>query len=332
MNGWRSVAYVESPLQLLSAVEAHAHGVLGSNTDIVVRDANRQYESTVRYVERMGLPQGIRLFGARDTRWLPGHTSAQGRFTHVLGDPLSGQQQSLLLRRNYVGNLVIIDDGVSTLSVLEDLAANRPLVRPTSASSPARLALGRAMTHVIRRRAFAGKVTFFTSLPLSESVLHAAGTLDISVITHAFPWLSANILEDAHFPPQVIVGSAFAADRYITTDAYVQWIRQIASCGDAVYLPHRRQRPDVLAHISEIPSVSVARDLPLAEIALRGLGPEHHVHSLPSTSLLTLHRRFSQRGVQVTMYDIPDTWWCPSTPADLRTQLIRPVELLRIAS
>ncbi|WP_029068643.1 hypothetical protein [Jonesia quinghaiensis] len=332
MTGWRSVAYVESPLQLVSTLEAHASGLLGSNTDVVIRDAQQQYRSTVEYLDALGLPQGIRLYGSRDTRYLSGHTAPKGRFTHVLGDPLSGQQQSLLLRRNALGDIVIVDDGMSTLGVLEDLAANRPLVRPTSATSPARKALGKATTHVLRKSAFAGHVTLFTALPLTEHSMHCAETLDITLRAHTFPWVGTQPADESLVhTDHIIVGSALAADGYIHREDYLAWVAQAAGDTAATYIPHRRQDPDLLGHIAELKDITVASGLPLAEIALRHLGTSQHVYSLPSTTLLTLHRQFAQRGVTVHSQDIPPHWWTDSTPPLLREQLLRPLDLLRIA-
>src|SRR3954454_22835975 len=78
------LAWVESPLQLLSAIEARHAGILGP-VDLVARTGSEPLRVTVEELRRLGLPEGTTIrFGGR---------AMAARGTWAVGDAFSGQVQ-----------------------------------------------------------------------------------------------------------------------------------------------------------------------------------------------------------------------------------------------
>ena len=327
MSHWRSVAYVESPLQLLNVVEAHAYGILGPNCEVVVRDPNGTISPTTQSLKMAGLPVGLKLFGSKDTPQSVKHTAPKGDYVHVLGDPFSGQQQSGLLRRTRVSDVVIVDDGLNTLAAVEALATNKPLVRPGQVPSPARKALGLGMTHILRKVAFSGKLTVFTAMPPTQRLEQELGVVDAHVIFHQYPWLSDLPNQSPITEPHVIVGSGFVADGHINAADYIAWVARIAEQGKVRYFPHRRTPLAVRYQIGQLPGVTVSEETASVEIALRSLTDQQTVHMLPTTALITLTPLLHGRGVTILPAAVPDSWWTEATPVSLRDFLSRPLSL-----
>lgn len=327
MSHWRSVAYAESPLQLLNVVEAHAYGILGPNCELVVRDPNGSIAPTLSALKEIGLPIGIKVFGSKDTPQTAKHTTPKGDYVHVLGDPFSGQQQSGLLRRNRVTDVVIVDDGLNTFAAVEALAANRAMVRPGQVVSPARRTLGLAMTHQLRRAAFSGRLTVFTAMPPTEAFHQELAVLDAHVVFHQYPWLSSTPAAMPAGNDTVVVGSGFVADGHIHQDPYVEWVRELARNGPVLYYPHRRTTTPLRRHIAALDGVSVAYASASVEVSLRGLNPPASVHMLPTTALITLAPMLSTRGVPVVGHQVPSHWWTDQTSPGVRDFLTRPLSL-----
>jgi len=327
MSHWRSVAYVESPLQLLNVIEAHSYGVLGPNTEIVLRDPSGTIAPTLTALKEIGLPVGTKIFGSKDTPQTIKHTSPKGDFVHVLGDPFSGQQQSGLLRRSRVTEVVIVDDGLNTLAAIEALAANRPMTRPGQALSPARKALGLAMTHALRKAAFAGRLTVFTAMPPSQLLEQELAVLDARVVFHQYPWLTAQPLSEPIAEETIVVGSGFVADELIHEEPYVDWVRSLAQFGPLRYFPHRRSTPTLRGRLGALENVTVENAQASVEVCLRGLTAPTSVRMLPTSALITLAPMLTPRGVTLLPQGVPESWWTAQTPTQLREFLSRPLEL-----
>ena len=56
-------AWVQSPLQLLSVVEAHAQGRTGRRTQVVLRTGSESLRQTALALIRLRLPLGLTLVG-----------------------------------------------------------------------------------------------------------------------------------------------------------------------------------------------------------------------------------------------------------------------------
>lgn len=327
MTHWRSVAYVESPLQLLSSIEAHNLGLLGTHTDLVVRDPNATFTGTINALKSLQLPSGIKWFGSKDTPTLPTHTLEKGSYAHVLGDPFSGQQQSGLLRHVTLGEVVILDDGLNTYAALEALAENKPMVRPGQQLSPARKALGMATTHALRKAAFSGRLTLCSAMPATERLINDLGVIDAKSVFHTFEWLTGRPAAEPPVQKALVVGSGFVADGHIRADHYLGWVTQLAAERDCLYLPHRRTQASVLESISAIPGVKVSAQDACIEMTARSLNAEHEVHLLPTTALLTLRSILAPQGTTLVAHSVPGHWWTAATDESTRAFLSRTITI-----
>ncbi|NUS01176.1 MAG: hypothetical protein HOV97_01300, partial [Nonomuraea sp.] len=114
-------AWVESPLQMLCAVEAHHAGLLGPGTVVVPRAGLRPLRATRKELRRLDLPDGLTLAEPRER--MP-------RRVQAVGDAFSGKVQVRWLA-SAPGHVVVVDDGLATLRLLELLAGGpfRPLLR-----------------------------------------------------------------------------------------------------------------------------------------------------------------------------------------------------------
>lgn len=327
MSSWKSVAYVESPLQFLSVVEAQHKGCLGTSTEIIVRDPVQNIAPSVGALRDLGLPQGIKVHEIGLVRPSGASRPIRGDYQHVLGDPFSGQQQSGLVRRSRVKDIVIVDDGLNTFAAVEALAGNKPMIRPGHSLSPARRALANATTHVLRKAAFAGRLTVFTAMPPSPRFLQQLEVIDAKVTFHSFEWLASRADAPAIEQQRIIVGSGFVADRLVQPSRYLQWVAETAALTPTLYFPHRRSEESLISAVEEVPLVTVAGNSALVELQLRSLGSTHSVHLLPTTALITLAPLVKAAGSQLHPVPVPDEWWLPDVSPSHREFLSRPLKI-----
>ena len=88
-----------------------------------------------------------------------------------MGDAFSGQWQAAFVRRSVEGRVVLLDDGLATVSLARALVAGTPAVRPSRRSSrvppaPRAPRSGALVTRKLRRLARDGRVAMFTAMPL----------------------------------------------------------------------------------------------------------------------------------------------------------------------
>lgn len=312
-----SVIWAESPLQLLSAVEAHRLGLPGTDTEVRLRAGSSSLTATAAEIERLGPPAGLRppVAAARPVR-----PPKDGCW--VIGDAFSGAVQRRLVSRGG-HRLVVVDDGLATIHLLELLTADRPraLMRARARLGPARRALGAASWARLRAAARSGRLTFCTALPISAELRRAVEELGAAVHFHDFSWLRGR--PAAQPPPQrlVVLGSSLVRNGLVHRDRYLDWVRSLADTEPLSYRPHRRECPDVLAELRADPRISVAEAGVPVEISLRGLTAEHRVVSLPSTALTSLRLVLRASGTTIEGMPVPADWWTDAADPDLRDHL-----------
>lgn len=318
-------ALVESPLQLLCTLEAHAAGLGGEQVHVHVRDDVPALGDALAAVREFDLPSGITFdlagrrtaLTAREPVWL-------------VGDAFSGLfQVTATLRRPE--QVVLVDDGLATLELARLLARSAPLVRLNGRALGARRRLGAVAAGRLRSLAAAGRVTIFTALPLEADLAGALRSQGFDVRHNDFSWLARQVVKDAPTEPTVVVGSAMPADGLVAADSYVSWVRGLAADGPLRYFPHRRQTEQVLTELRQIPGVVVDAPGAPVELRLRGLSAGQRVVSLPSTSAVLLTTILGPRGVDVAPHDVPDSWWSPNASAELRSHLRSVLDLARAA-
>ncbi|WP_306369801.1 hypothetical protein [Nocardiopsis sp. CC223A] len=307
-------AWVESPLQFLSAVEAYAaHGLSTQGCILLRQDA-------------VGLPDvhtALRgLFPATPPAALARRPTRprSADFTWVIGDAFSGQVQRPLLRAPRC-RIVLVDDGLAVWHLLRLLSAPsvQPVLRARVRRTPARLALGTAAARVLRRAAQEGRLTVFTMLPLPGDLREAAAAAGIRVMRHDFPLLRSLPEYDHPAERRIVLGTALVNDGLVRLPDYLGWLERQLVQGPVAYLPHRREDPRVLELLAADPRARLAGSGVPVELSLRGLGPGHTVRSLPSTALVSL--RLLVRGASIRTDGVPGHWWTELASPGLREDL-----------
>ncbi|MGW6172057.1 hypothetical protein ACWF5H_01065 [Arthrobacter sp. NPDC055138] len=315
----RAAVWAESPLQLLSAVEAHGAGLLGQETLIHPRSDAVGMDSTLKSLMAQ-VPSGVRFTPPSSA--LPAVRSRKlDRW--VTGDAYSGKVQTELLRGVVADELVIVDDGLATLSLLKKLVSDgpTPLIRPRAVPTMRRKALGLATWWTLRRMASQGRLLVFTALSVPDAVEKKFRALGGHLERHRFEWLGTQPVTETIHEPTIVVGSAMPADKLIRPEPYKDWVRSLTEEGPVAYFPHRREQPDLLNELDAHPMIRVKQHTIPVEMRLRGLRPGQVVRALPSTVLASLRLILTPSGVPLKGQPVPDDWWLPETTEELRRHL-----------
>lgn len=323
--GGRGAAWVESPLQLLGAVEAAHAGLLGDSVLVRTR-CGPTMAATVRALVAGPLPAGLRL-----TAPVPRFPLRRPSGVWAVGDACSGQVQSVLWRAPVVHGVVLLDDGAATWDVLACLTGQppRPMVRARRAPSRARQLLGAQVTRRLLAAADHGRLTVFTALPTPPSLAAAAVRRGLVLRQHSFDWARGHLDPDVGAARTVVVGSAMAVDCLVHTDRYLGWVARIAeSAGTVAYLPHRRERGAALDAVAALPGVRVVPGALPVEVRLAA-GTGLTAHTLPSTPSLTL---LDLLGDRLHVHAVPDDWWTEQAPAGFRERTATLTDQVRAAA
>ena len=315
----RAAVWAESPLQLLSAVEAHGAGLLGRETTIHPRgDAIGMNATLASLMEQV--PAGVHF--AAPTSTIP-PLRQPGLDRWVIGDAYSGKVQTELLRGAGGKEVVILDDGLATLKLLATLVRDRPtpLIRPRAIARASRKALGLASWWALRRLASQGRLLVFTALPVPAALETKFRALGGHLERHKFEWLGTQPVTETIYEPTVVVGSAMPADGLIRAEPYVDWVRSLTEDGPVGYFPHRRETPEVLGALAEHPLINVNEHTIPVEMRLRGLRSNQTVRALPSTVLASLRLILAPNAVPLKGQPVPVDWWMPGTTQELRRHL-----------
>lgn len=306
---------MESPLQLLSVVEAHAAGLLGPTTVVTPRADVATLASTATAVHELGLPPGLTIAGARPTTPF----GRLGGDTWCLGDPFSGRAQADLLTHR-VSRLVVVDDGMATREFLRRIGGNRPmLIRPRTRPDRRRRTIGRAAGHRVQRLARHGRLTVHTAMEPPPAVVGQAAERGVEIVPHRFRWLATQPTSMTPDETLVVLGSPLVDDGLVHADAYLGWLAEVAMSGPAVYYPHRREGDDLVGKVRAL-GFRIAESGRPVEIALRGLTDRHRVVSLATSAAITLRVLLGDSGTTFDTVSVPDTWWLPDVPPVVRAR------------
>ena len=315
----RAEVWVESPLQLLSAIEAHGAGLLGRQSTIYPRGGTAGMDTTVRTLIDQA-PAGVRFIEAS-----PQESAAPASATDrwVTGDAFSGRIQRRLMGPVRADEFVIIDDGLATVKLLQLLTGDRPapLVRSRAPRSAARQALGVASWYRLRALARQGRLLACTALPIGREVEQAFRDLGGHLEHHRFEWLGTQPVTERFHEPTIVVGSALAADGLIGRGPYLSWVLKQTDDGPVGYFPHRREDPGFLTELARHPLITVHPNTIPVEMRLRGLRRGQKVSALPSTVLPSLRLLLRPQQVAVTGHPVLERWWTDAASPSLRTHL-----------
>ncbi|WP_313812499.1 hypothetical protein [Glutamicibacter sp.] len=309
--------WVESPLQLLSAVETHAAGLLGHDVRIIPRQG-MPLEATTQAL-LTNAPAGVRFLPA--ARKPPAPNSAADRF--VTGDAYSGKVQRALLAGVKAKEIIIIDDGMATLALIKQLTATdpTPLVRARAKNSAARTAMGLAMWHRLRQLARDSRLLIVSALLVDDATQQRMEELGIKFAQHKFEWLATQPVAERFTEPTLLIGSAMVADGLIHEEPYLQWVASIAADGPVAYFPHRRENGQLLEKLGRIKNVVPMKHTVPIEMRLRALRPGQEIRALPSTVIPSLRLLLGHDARQLYPQAVPESWWTDSTPQSLREHL-----------
>ncbi|MDN4475155.1 hypothetical protein QQX09_04690 [Demequina sp. SYSU T00192] len=303
----RRVGWVESPLQLINALEAAAS--TDEDTLILLRRGVAQLADTAAWLEPH-LPAHVRFddaAAATDPRFA-------GATHRLVGDAFSGQVRAVLASRA-VGDLVVVDDGSAALHLAAVLAGTQGFSRMGQREPLHQRALGRVSGRRLRDAARAGRVTLMTAYADHPAMPAVPGA---RMVPNRYSWLrTLAVAAPATLPPTVVLGSALAVDGYIDDDAYGRWV--LAHGAGAAYLPHRRETPAWLDVVRAAGLDVVDSGLP-AEIVLGADAGVRTVTSLPSSTGATLARVLRDHAT-LTVTPIPDAWWTGRADGPLRSTL-----------
>jgi len=274
-------AWVESPLQLLCAVEYAAAS--GIPVRIVPLKGAAQLADTARYLEALGLPPHVLIEGPRRSPLLGGFR--RGRDHWIVGDAYSRFTRLALaagdLRVGGLRWLTIVDDGAITKSLVDVIAGVAPLERPDRVESAVVRAIARrARTRLLKLASQQG-LEIFSFYPLDLPVLRR----------HCFEWLRSRMDQGEASPTalpegsRVILGSASVVDGRQDSSSYLDWVG--AQELPATYFPHRRETEEMTTRVSQIAGITVSQPgipIELVLASARGLW----IASQPSSALTTL--------------------------------------------
>ncbi|MGY4741242.1 hypothetical protein [Streptomyces sp. ATMOS53] len=317
----RTLAFVESPVQLLNVLEwAHARQLHRKEpgagfTLVVLSPTDPMTRGQLRRMAELARKEGhtVRWEEARGGAMAPFRTI--GGLTRllrraermVMGDPFSRYVQ-LLLTITRAAELVVVDDGTSTMEFVGQLARGERLVRwhRKGGRSGLRDVLFAPVSGAARRRLTPSadhRVEVFSAMPIKDA------PDGVTITANDFAWT-----RDRFGPPRVtktadLVGTSLVETGVVDADRYLSAVRALAAAHGATrYFAHRRESVEKLHRVAVETGLEVVRpDLPLELIARRGpIG--RTVLSFPSTVVHTLPLALYGTVVRVAVCDIDPAW------------------------
>lgn len=322
----QSFAWIESPLQFLSALEARAEGEF---MELQVRGDASGMQSFLKSFETRWLPAEVTLRTAMARPEVPARppqatvTRARHPVRLLVGDFCSGRFQSALANGSLgrPEHITLIDDGLATEHAVRLLTTTypTPLRRARQQLSPTRAALAYSTALNLRSALRSGRMSWTTALPLPGYLIAAFTALGGTVARHDFERLRSLDLPAPDLHDEIVLGSSLAVDGLIHDDAYMSWVETATAGRTCAYLPHRREKPEDLARIAALPGVTVlAPGLPV-ELRLASAPRGARLLSLPTTAASTL--RLTMDSPQIEVTPIPPSWWTDAAPDGLRRAL-----------
>jgi hypothetical protein len=254
------VAWVESPLQLVSAAEYAA--LAGLRLRVVFRLGAQMPETAAELLER-GAPfsECVPYVG------IPWAALAGSR-TWVVGDGFSGHFRlaAAVLRPSEVA---LLDDGELSLRLAEAIARGGEFSRSGAPESGIRTLLGGLTRDHLLGLAARGRLVYSSVYGIERTEFAGLERVGARLVGNRFAWTRSAARQMALPVDRVVLGTARVADGLRSEAEHRAWVAAVVGDG-AVYLPHRREDPGQVARLGEIPGLKVIdRRLP-AELLLAG--------------------------------------------------------------
>ncbi|EST23448.1 hypothetical protein N566_25720 [Streptomycetaceae bacterium MP113-05] len=316
-----TLAFVESPVQLLNALEwAHADalptGGSGEPLRIVVLPPHDPMtRGQLRRMAELAREEGHRVDwteargGTGPLKTVAALSRPLRRASRVLlGDPFSRYVQ-VLLALTTAPRIVVVDDGTATMEFVAQLARGDRLTRwhRTDGGGPAAALLApvsrRARTRLVPTDG--RRVDLFTAMPVAAD----AARVGITVQPNDFSWTRTRFGPPLLTRGTDLIGTSLVETGVVDPDRYLAAVHDLARAHGATrYFAHRRESPDKLRQVTARTGLEIVRpDLPLELVARRGpIG--RAVLSFPSTVVHTLPLALAGTDVQVAVCDIDPAW------------------------
>ena len=314
MNDRRWVALIGSELQLLSLIEARSEGLIdGHRVDVLVLGRYRPAVDLLSVVARAGLR--VRVASRRDLLALTQRPRV------AVGD-FFGQTTLLRLARGGLSEVVVLEDGLSSLAAIMRPTASDTIVRPRLHRAPllARTIdshAARTIRDLVGRGALHWMLSTGAASVLERRHVPVAGMLH----THQFDALR-------HLDPpklgieraitRVVVGSSYATRNLISEAFYVEWLYTALSAEPetTLFVPHRDEAP-IARHLAVASGALVSTVPASVERVVLALAQLQRIDCLPSTPALSLATL--GHGERLVATGIPDDQWDPTTPMAFRS-------------
>lgn len=316
----QGVAWVESPLQFLSAVEAHHSGVLGEEVRVMTRMSAIGMPAFLAAAQELDLPEGLSIHhGKADPRDL----RRGGPYVIGIGDVFSGVIQRTLAQGIGKSTVVILDDGLATRTALAKFTgpAWLPLTRDRGQPSAQRELLGANTNRLLHKLASKGRLAAFTAMTIDEKVRRKFTRAGGQFWPHSFEWLSGIEVSERFTEPIIMLGSALAEDGLIDADRYRRWVAHQSGGQVTRYFPHRRESAESLRELAKLPAMVIEEAGLPVEFRLRGVGPGQAIVCLPTTALASLRLLLPEDGPTIRAFEVPDDAWTSRAKPKLRLKL-----------
>ena len=306
----RSLAWVESPLQLIAAAEWAA--TQDEPIVVAVRLRSSQMAATAEEL----LARGARFAECIPYYGIPWQLLSHHR-SWAIGDGFSGQFRlaASILRPH---SITLLDDGALTTALADALLERTGFTRPGQHESAVSTLFGaRArsrMLHLARRE----RLEISTAFTLGDDRLTNLADRGVRVTPHSLAWVQRTARPISVPGNRVLLGSSRVVDGLIPLAEYLAWVATEARAGELAYLPHRRETAATLDAVAEFPGVHVFETGLPVELVLAGAREPLEVLSLPTSATTTLGHILAGSGSTIRRHG--------STTRVAPIQLARPRE------
>lgn len=260
MDSRPRIAWVESPLQLVSAAEHAARS--GRRVRVAFRFGTQMPETAAELLRRAAPFASCVPYVGIPWRELAAASE------WIVGDGLSGQFQlaAAVLRPRAV---TLLDDGQMSLRLAAGLAGGVPFARTDASSRRRDLVAGLAREHLLGLAAD-GRLRFASVYGPERREFAGIQGLGVVLERNRFEWLRA-ASSPVELPSRLVVlGTAGTADGLLSPTEHRERVERVASRGLVTYLPHRREPAEHRAAIAALDGVELLdRRLPV-ELVLAG--------------------------------------------------------------
>jgi len=287
-----ALAWVESPLQLIAAAEWAA--TRDEPIVVALRVSGAQMAATAEEL----LARGARFAECVPFYGIPWGLLSKHR-TWAIGDAYSGQFRTAasVLRPRHI---TLLDDGALTLAVADSLLERRAYSRPDNHESGLTTVLGVRARERMLRMARHERLEIATAFDLGEDRLIGLADRGIRVTPHRLDWVRRTARVIRVPGNRVLLGSARPGDGLIPIADYLGWVASESAKGPVAYLPHRRERQDIIDAVAEFPGVTVFDTGLPVELVLAGAQEPLEVLTLPTSAETTLRHVLTGTGSTIS--------------------------------